>query len=95
MPLQREGQKRFLGPFSAARTLRLHIELLSNVRTSRTWSAEQKQQIILDLLRSGLSLERFARQHGLTPSVLHRWRSDLIEESRRLQGAPTDTRGVR
>ena len=69
----------------------LHIELLTNMRTRRRWSTEQKQQIVLDLVRSGLSLERFARQHGLTPSVLHRWRGNLIEESKRLQGTPFET----
>ena len=31
----------------------------------------------MDALRSGLSIERFARMSGLTPSVLHRWKQDL------------------
>ena len=31
----------------------------------------------MDALRSGLSIERFARMSGLTPSVVHRWKQDL------------------
>ena len=38
---------------------------------------EQRQQIVIDALRSGLSIERFARRSGLTPSVVYRWRQEL------------------
>jgi len=38
---------------------------------------EQRQQIVIDALRSGLSIERFARRSGLTPSVVYRWKQEL------------------
>ena len=53
------------------------VDLFTNPRCRRTWTPEQKQQIVMDALRSGMSIERFARMSGLTPSVLHRWKQDL------------------
>jgi len=53
------------------------VDLFTNPRCRRTWTPEQKQQIVMDALRSGLSIERFARLSGLTPSVVHRWKQDL------------------
>ena len=63
----------------------LHVALLTNMRPQRSWSPEQKQQIVLDPVRPSLSVEWFARQHGMTPSVVHHWQGDTIAENRRLQ----------
>lgn len=53
------------------------MELLTNPRFRRTWTPEQRQQIVVDALRSGMSIERFARMSGLTPSVVYRWKQEL------------------
>ncbi len=53
------------------------MDLFTNPRVRRTWTLEQRQQIVIDVLRSGLSIERFARMSGLTPSVVHRWKQEL------------------
>ena len=53
------------------------VDLLTNPRFRRTWTPEQRQQIIIDALRSGMSIERFARMSGLTPSVVYCWRKEL------------------
>ncbi len=53
------------------------MDLLTNPRFRRTWTPEQRQQIVFDALRSGMSIERFARMSGLTPSVVYRWRDEL------------------
>jgi len=52
-------------------------DLFTNPRARRTWTPEQRQQIVIDALRSGMSIERFARSSGLTPSVVHRWKHEL------------------
>ena len=39
----------------------------------RRWTADQKRQLVWDGLNSGKPLARFARQHGIHPSVMHRW----------------------
>ena len=74
----REGTKTDFSPFSPGHPDRsLPGELLTNSRTRRRWTPEQKQQIVLAALRSGMSLERFSRVSGLTPSVVHRWKHEL------------------
>ncbi len=53
------------------------VDLLTNPRFRRTWTEEEKQQIVIDALRSGMSINRFARVSGLTPSVLYHWKQEL------------------
>jgi transposase len=84
------GSKNVFSPFSGTRPVPFHVELLTNARQRRSWPPEQKEQIVLDLVRSGLFVERFARQHGLKPSVVHRWRQEMIAESRRLHSLSPD-----
>jgi len=55
---------------------------LTNPRFRRTWTPEQRRQIVIDALRSGMSIERFARMSGLTPSVVYRWRDELATRVR-------------
>ena len=38
----------------------------------RRWTTDQKRQLVWDGLNSGKPLARFARQHGIHPSVMHR-----------------------
>ena len=84
----REGTKTDFSPFSAGYPDRpLPGELLTNSRTRRRWTPEQKQQIVLAALRSGMSLERFSRVSGLTPSVVHRWKHELATRLQQDQAA--------
>ncbi len=76
----RGGAKEFLSPSFAAPSDRAQlVELLTNPRCRRTWTPEQRQQIVIEALRSGLSIERFARRSGLTPSVVYRWKQELAD----------------
>ena len=43
----------------------------------RRWTTDQKRQLVWDGLNSGKSLARFARQHGIHSSVMHRWLKEL------------------
>lgn len=54
----------------------------------RRWTADQKRQMVWEGLNSGKPLARFARQHGIHPSVMHRW---LKELTRRVLTASSDT----
>jgi len=40
----------------------------------RRWSAAEKLRIAEESLASGLSVAEFARQHDITPSLVHTWR---------------------
>ena len=43
----------------------------------RRWTMDQKRQLVWDGLNSGKPLARFARLHGIHPSVMHRWLKEL------------------
>ena len=43
----------------------------------RRWTADQKRQLVWDGLNSGKPIARFSRQHGIHPSVMHRWLKEL------------------
>ena len=74
----RGGAKEILSPsFGVPSDRAQAMDLFTNPRVRRTWTLEQRQQIVIDALRSGLSIERFARMSGLTPSVVHRWKQEL------------------
>ena len=81
----REGAKEFFSPFSDDPSDQAQlVDLLTNPRFRRTWTPEQRQQIVIDALRSGMSINRFARVSGLTPSALYHWKQELA--ARVLQG---------
>ena len=63
------------------------IDLLTSRPVRRRWSLAEQQQAVLDALRSGLPIERYARLNGLTPSALHRWKHKFA----RPVGAETTT----
>lgn len=88
------GAREFLSPsFDDLSDRAQLVELLTNPRFRRTWTPEQRQEIVIDALRSGMSIERFARRSGLTPSVVYRWRQELAVRVRHghdlLQHGPT------
>ena len=63
------------------------IDLVTSRTVRRRWSLAEQQQAVLDALRSGLPIERYARLNGLTPSALHRWKHKFA----RPVGAETTT----
>jgi len=77
------GAREFFSPsFDGPSDRAQLVDLLTNPRFRRTWTPEQRQQIVIDALRSGMSIERFARMSGLTPSVVYRWRDELATRVR-------------
>ena len=45
-----------------------------SIAQRQSYSDEQRQRFVIVALQSGLSLERYARRMGITPSALHRWK---------------------
>jgi len=81
----RGGAKEFFSPSSDGPLDQAQlVDLLTNPRFRRTWTPEQRQQIVIDALHSGMSINRFARVSGLTPSALYHWKHELA--ARVLQG---------
>jgi len=50
--------------------------------TRRSWSREHKRAIIAETQRAGTNVSAVARCHGLSPSLLFRWRREAFEEER-------------
>lgn len=55
------------------------VEILS-VQRRRRFTAEEKRQLVEETLQLGTNISLVARRHGLSPSLLFRWRK-LAEES--------------
>jgi transposase len=58
------------------------IEVITSVERRRRWSAAEKERLVSASLEPGASVSAVAREAGLHPSQLHRWRRQLL---RRLQ----------
>ena len=52
------------------------LEVFTGAGRRRSWSAEQKAEIVAESYESGESVCAVARRHGLTPQQLFGWRRD-------------------
>ena len=50
------------------------VEVITGVARRRRFSTEQKLAIVAETMRPGQSISYVARQHGLSPSLIFRWR---------------------
>jgi transposase len=64
---------------SGPRTSPTHVVVAS---TRRSWSRDQKRAIIAETREAGTTVSAVARRHGVQPSLLFRWRSDLLDGER-------------
>ena len=53
--------------------------LIITADTRRRWSAEEKCAIVEEAARASRSVSRVARRHGISPSLLFRWRRELTD----------------
>ena len=45
----------------------------------KTWSADQKQAVVLAALRGDHSSTKLDRQHGICEQLIYRWKADFLE----------------
>ena len=50
--------------------------------TRRSWTREQKQAILAEAKSAATTVSAVARRHGLTPSLLFRWRREALDAER-------------
>lgn len=50
--------------------------------TRRSWAAWEKRAIVDEARRTTSSISSVARRHGITPSLLFRWRRELLQQER-------------
>jgi transposase len=50
----------------------------------RHFSADQKAQIVLEILKEEKTISQIASENGVHPNLLHRWKKQALEELPRL-----------
>ena len=54
------------------------IVVLSGPERRRRWSAEQKGALVSEATQPGASVAEIARRHGISRSLLYRWRREVV-----------------
>jgi transposase len=57
------------------------LEIFTGAGRRRSWSAEQKVEIVAESLAAGASVSAVARRHGLTAQQLFTWRRQMRGQS--------------
>ena len=55
------------------------VEIISGVARRRRFTAEQKLAVVAETMQPGTSISYVARRHGLSPSLVFRWRRLMTE----------------
>ena len=55
------------------------VEVITGVARRRRFTTEQKLAIVAETMQPGMSISYVARQHGLSPSLVFRWRRLMSE----------------
>jgi transposase len=50
------------------------VEVITGVARRRRFSTEQKLAVVAETMQPGMSISYVARRHGLSPSLVFRWR---------------------
>src|ERR1700751_3471596 len=68
------------------------IEVITGVARRRRFTTEQKLLVVNETLQPGMSISYVARRHGLSPSLVFRWRQLMSEGGR--EAVRADDEGV-
>jgi transposase len=55
------------------------VEIITGVARRRRFTAEQKLAVVAETMQPGTSISYVARRHGLSPSLVFRWRRLMTE----------------
>jgi transposase len=55
------------------------VEVIIGVARRRRFSTEQKLAVVAETMQPGMSISYVARRHGLSPSLVFRWRRLMSE----------------
>ena len=55
------------------------VEIITGVARRRRFTAEQKLAVVAETMQPGMSISYVARRHGLSPSLVFRWRRLMTE----------------
>lgn len=63
------------------------VEVISGVARRRRFTTEQKMAIVAETMQPGTTISTVARRHGLSPSLVFRWRRLMSDGGREAVGA--------
>ena len=66
------------------------VEVISGVARRRRFTTEQKLSVVNETLQPGMSISYVARRHGLSPSLVFRWRRLMSEGGKEAVRADED-----
>jgi transposase len=55
------------------------VEVITGVARRRRFTTEQKLAVVAETMQPGMSISYVARRHGLSPSLVFRWRRLMAE----------------
>ena len=64
-------------------------------RTRRSWSAEQKTKIVLEVLREEKTLNEVAKSYEIHPKMLNQWKVEFLENAELAFDKNRDLRGLK
>ena len=65
------------------------VEVITGVARRRRFTTEQKLAVVAETMQPGMSISYVARRHGLSPSLVFRWRRLMSEGRQGSRSAPT------
>ena len=68
---------------------------LSEQRKYRSWTAQQKLEIVVAGLRGDVSVKELCRQHEIAETLYYSWRERLLEGGREALAGKEERRGER
>ena len=66
------------------------MEIITGVARRRRFTTEQKLAVVAETMQPGLSISYVARRHGLSPSLVFRWRRLMTEGGQKAVRADDD-----
>ena len=70
------------------------VELITGVARRRRFKTEQKLAVVAETMQPGLSISYVARRHGLSPSLVFRWRQLMSEGGKQAVRVDDDVVGA-
>ena len=70
------------------------VEVITSVQRRRRWSVAEKIRLVEETLEPGMSVSFVARKHGLSPSLLFKWRQRMAEGGREAVRVDDDRLGT-
>jgi transposase len=58
------------------------VEVITDVARRRRFTTEQKLAVVTETMQPGMSISYVARRHGLSPSLVFRWRRLMADGGR-------------